>query len=52
MGYLGMVYQKTEELLKTHSWINVKVMNLLTKINETAEWINNKIKDQIDRPLN
>ena len=49
---MGAVYQKTEELLKTHPWIEDSVKGHLKKVNETAEDIQTKLKEQIDRPLN
>jgi hypothetical protein len=52
MNYLGMVYQRTNDLITSHFWIKEKVESHLKKINETAEWISNKIKEQFERPLN
>lgn len=42
--YLGAVYQKTEELLKTHPWVESQVQQHLIKINTTALWIQAKLK--------
>ena len=52
MGYLGMVYSRTNDLLNSHFWIKEKIENHLKKINETAEWITGKVKEQMDRALN
>lgn len=47
-----MVYSRTNDLLSSHFWIKEKVESHLKKINDTADWISNKIKEQLDRPLN
>jgi len=52
MGYLGMVYSRTNDLINSHFWIKEKIEVHLKKINDTAEWISNKIKEQFERPLN
>ena len=44
MGYLGQVYQRTNQLLNTHNWIKEKVESHLKKINTTAEWISKRIQ--------
>lgn len=52
MGYLGMVHSRTNDLMNSHFWIKEKIESHLKKINDTAEWISNKIKEQVERALN
>ena len=47
-----MVYQRTSDLLTTHIWIKEKVEAHLKKVNDTAEWVVDRVKKQMDRPVN
>jgi sensor domain CHASE-containing protein len=47
-----LVYSKTSELNSTQPWVSEKALSHMKKINETFEWIQSKLKKQIDRQLN
>lgn len=49
---LSLVYSKTAELNATQPWVAEKALGHLKKINETFEWIQEKVKEQVARKLN
>ena len=49
---LSLVYSKTAELNATQPWVAEKALGHLKKINETFEWIRDKVKEQVSRQLN
>lgn len=46
------MYSKTAELNATQPWVSEKALGHLKKINETFEWIQEKVKEQVSRKLN
>jgi hypothetical protein len=49
---MGLIYSKTSELNETQPWVSEKAIAHLKKINDTFEWIQEKLKKQINRKLN
>lgn len=52
MQYFAAVYRKTSDLLTSHPWVKDQIDAHLIKINETVEYVNKKMKEQMDKPLN
>ena len=44
-----MVYAKTIELNSSQPWVSDKTHDHLQKINNTIEWMHDKLKEQVKR---
>jgi ABC-type Zn2+ transport system substrate-binding protein/surface adhesin len=49
---LSLVYSKTAELNNSQPWVQDKIEAHLKKINDTVEYIYNKVKQQFERKPN